>query len=141
MLGLPEITEIFVTLGSKPSVDDVTKSMPLIEKLVTSMYKSTTTCESVNDLRRELFIEENKDLESIPPTSAALFQHALRASYIAGYVRHQSLIPQPVLPTIEEWGWKTTDFIPTPYCTDLPEASAAIKGLIKCGCNPKSYMP
>ena len=85
------------------------------------MYKSTTTCESVNDLRRELFIEENKDLESIPPTSAALFQHALRASYIAGYVWHQSLIPQPVLPTIEEWGWKTTDSIPIPYRTDLPE--------------------
>ena len=35
--GLPEITEIFVTLGSKPSVDDVTKSMPLIEKFVTNI--------------------------------------------------------------------------------------------------------
>ena len=100
------------------------------------MYKSTTTCESVNDLRRELFIEENKDLESIPPTSTALFQHALRASYIAGYVWHQSLISQPVLPIIEELGWKTTDSIPIPYRTDLPEASAAIKELIKCGCSP-----
>ena len=60
--NLPEVTETFVLLGSKPAIGDVTKSMQVIEKFVTTMYKSTTTCVSVNDLRREMFIKESKDL-------------------------------------------------------------------------------
>ena len=108
----------------------------MMEKFVTIMFKSTTTCVSVNDLRRELFIKESKDLEAIPPSSASLHQHVLRASYVAGYLWHQSLLAEPVLPNIEEWGWRLNDSMPIPYWTALPEASAAIKELIKCSCNP-----
>ena len=110
--------------------------MPMIEKFVCLMYKPTTSCESVDDLRRELFTKEGRDLESIPPTSAALFQHTLRAAFVAGHIWRQSLVPVPTYPPVEEWGWKITDKVPTPLWSTLPEASSAIKELIKCGCNP-----
>ena len=134
--NFPEITEIFIALGSAPTTELVCQSMPMIEKFVCLMYKPTTSCESVDDLRRELFTKEGRDLESIPPTSAALFQHTLRAAFVAGHIWRQSLVPVPTYPPVEEWGWKITDKVPTPLWSTLPEASSAIKELIKCGCNP-----
>ena len=43
------------------------------------MYKQTTNCSSVNEAKREMFVKDDRDLENIPPTAAALFQHVLWA--------------------------------------------------------------
>ena len=56
-----EIT--FIGLGSAPTTELVCQSMPMIEKFVCLLYKPTTSCKSVDDLRRELFTKEDRDLE------------------------------------------------------------------------------
>ena len=101
-----EITDTFKILSTLPTIGDVRMSMPLIERFVAVIYKLTTNCLTVNEARREMFVKDGRDLDSIPPTAAALFQHVLRASFIAGHVWHQSLVPMPVLPNLDDWGWK-----------------------------------
>ena len=46
----------------------------------------------------ELFTNKGRSIENIPPTSAALRQHVLRAAYQAGYVWAQSAVLRPALP-------------------------------------------
>ena len=69
----PEITAAFVRLSDTPSHQDVTEAFPLIERFTCLMYKRTTNAVSVNEARREMFVKDNRDLETIPPTSAAQF--------------------------------------------------------------------
>ena len=52
----------------------------------------------VNDARQELF-STSRQLDSIPPTRAALEQHVRRAVFQGGYVWGQTLHPKQVLPT------------------------------------------
>ena len=42
----------------------------------------------------------------------------------------------PDLPSPEEWGWSLSETGFSPYWTALPEASLAIRYLIKCLCGP-----
>ena len=67
------------------------------------MYKRTTNGLHVNEARREMFAKDSRDLENIPPTAAALFQHALWASFIAGHVWYQSVTASPSLLNVENW--------------------------------------
>ena len=75
-------------------------------------------------------------MDTIPPTKEALRQHPHRASYQAGYVCGQALLMCPDLPSPEEWGWSLSETGFSPYWTALPEASLAIRYLIKCVCDP-----
>ena len=101
------------------------------------MYDRASNCLDVNTCRRDLFVKKNRTMESLPPTSDALYQHALRASYQAGYVWQQSLEAFQDLPSPEEWGWKRVNDRYVPHWRDLPEAAIALRELIKCGCNPE----
>ncbi|XP_030763630.1 uncharacterized protein LOC115888164 [Sitophilus oryzae] len=47
-------------------------------------YAATTGISKVDQLRKHLFCTESKPRRLIPPSSAALFQHCLRAAYQAG---------------------------------------------------------
>ena len=89
------MTEIFIALGSAPTTELVCQSMSMIEKFVCL----------VDDLRRELFTKEGRFLES----SAALFQHTIRAAFVIGHIWRQSLVPVPTYLPVEEWGWKITN--------------------------------
>ena len=64
------------------------------------MYKRTTNTISVDEVRRELFVKNGRDLEAIPRMSAALLQHTLCASDVAGW--NNSLVPVPDLPSSKE---------------------------------------
>ena len=50
------------------------------------MYDRTSSCNSVDDARRELLTQKGRSIEFIPPTAAALLQHAKRAVYEVAYV-------------------------------------------------------
>ena len=70
------------------------------------MYSGSTEQRSVDMLRKELFTIGNKRLEKLPPTGAALRQHALRAAYQSGHIWGQSHEIDPVYPSPEVWGWQ-----------------------------------
>ena len=43
------------------------------------LYSRTCNAETVNAARRKLFAQENRTIENISPTKAALYQHILRS--------------------------------------------------------------
>ena len=73
-----------------------------------------------------MFLRDGRDLEMMPPTSAALSNHVLG---MAGNVWYQ------VLPNAEGLCWKLENGRYVPRWTQLPEASIVVRESIKCGCN------
>ena len=132
-----EITDVFIILSEMSTKQQIVDALPMVERYVALMYKRTTNCDKVNEIRREMFVKDGRDIETIPPTSAALIEHVKRAVFIAAYVWFQSLVACPELPSPEEYGWKLVDGLYTPHWTELTEASLAVRELIKCGCNPE----
>ena len=79
--------ESFAVLSRAPqSVEELNNHMSTIKKFVVLMYDRTSSCESVDEARQELFTHKARATELIPPTSAELFQHAKRAVFQAAYV-------------------------------------------------------
>ena len=61
---------------------------------------------SVDEESRQLFRIRSRSLDKIPPTSATLKQHILRASHQGSHVWGQVHLALPELPSPTEWGWK-----------------------------------
>ena len=125
-----EITDVFVTLSEIPTKQQIADSLPMIERFVALMYKRSTNCDKVNELRREMFVKDGGDIETIPPTIAALKVHVSRAVFIAEYTWFPSLVPCPEVPPPQEYGWKLIDGQYFPHWTDLPEASLSVRELV-----------
>ena len=70
-----------------------------------------------------------------PPTQAALHQAVLRAHYQL-LVWNKDIVPNPVLPSPEGFGWKWEEDKKAwiPVITTLPPAPEAIIHLMKCKC-------
>ena len=109
------------------------ESLPAIERFTVLLYHRSSNCVTANDCRRDLFCQ-GRSIDNIPPSSSALWKHLLRSSYVAGYIWGQSMISHQALPDVEEWGWKLVDGKLVPHWSDLPEATLAIRDLIKCMC-------
>ena len=131
-----EATPVFMKLSDQPTNEDVKKAMPTINPLTVLLYYKTSNSLTKNECRRELFCQ-GRETDKIPPKEAALWKHTCKSSYIAGYDWIQSTIPKKELPSPEEWGWKFQDGKYTPHWTELPEASIAIRDLVRYRCNPE----
>lgn len=130
----PEITEAFVDLCSGTDVIS-TEATSLIERFVILVYDRTSQLKDVNEVRKDLFTRKGRfKYDSLPPTKAALTEHAKRATYQGGHVWGQSIRSQMKLPDPAAWGWTKTNDGWEPYWTPLPEASKGCRELIKCGC-------
>lgn len=78
-----DVTRAFCALAATPdSIDDW---MEPLERFVVLLYDRTSSLESVNQARKQLFTQKGRTLDEIPPTQAALIQHTKRAAYQAGY--------------------------------------------------------
>ena len=84
--------------------------------------------------RKELFTSLNRSIDNVPPMSAALTQHVLRATYQAGHCWGQSLVDVVDLPSPANWGWMRTNEQWLPVWSLLPEASMVCRELLRCGC-------
>ena len=65
---------------------------------------------------------------------AALVEDTKRAAYKAGHCWGQALVPSPVLPSPQEWGWTMNDGIWRPFWTTLPDVTKSCQELVQCGC-------
>ena len=94
--SLPSLVTLFGCLSETPEAitDDC---MGEIERFVVLLYSRTSQLLTVNAARKQLFSYGNRKLENLPPTRAAMYQHAKRASFQAGYIWGQALIANPVL--------------------------------------------
>lgn len=94
----------------------------------------SSSCLSVNECRKFLFTKKDRQLEHIPPTKAALYQHFLRAIFQGVHVWGQLSATQR-LPSPSDWGWtKINDNYWEPTWTDLPVAAKACQEIVRCKC-------
>ena len=88
---------------------------------------------TVKDLRWWIFKKKQAQSEKLPPTQAALEQTVMRANYQA-MVWNNDIVPQPQLPSPDNFGWKLEDNKWLPVMTTLPPAPEAVIQLVKCSC-------
>ncbi|KAJ8019193.1 hypothetical protein HOLleu_42379 [Holothuria leucospilota] len=85
-MAFKEVEESFAVLKrTPPSVEEMHQHMPTIERFGVIMYDKTSSCDRVDDARQKLFTHKGRAIELIPPTSAALFQHA-KELYIGPHI-------------------------------------------------------
>ena len=102
--SFPEITSVFSKIALQPfkNFDTETSHFQMLERYTVLLYNKSSMMEHVDEARMELFCQENKSMENIPPTSDALLQHAKRATYQAS-VWASSHNFQQNRPTPESW--------------------------------------
>ena len=79
--------------------------MKVLERYVVLLYSRTSQLTEENEARQQLFSYDNRKLESIPPSHAALCQHLNQVAYQACHIWGQALKNNPSLPCPSEWGW------------------------------------
>ena len=131
------MTDVFVALSQVPnSISNV--HICAIERFVILLYDTTSSQQSINAARKELFTRKGRQIDAIPPTRDALTQHVKRAIYQGAHVWGQCLVKCPEIPNPDEWGWKRDqDGSWYPSWTTLPDASAVCQELIKCSCKQR----
>lgn len=97
------------------------------------LYFRSSSCSSVNECRKYLFTKKDRQLENIPPTKAALYQHFLRAIFQGVHVWGQLSVTQN-LPCPSNWGWTRVEDNWQPTWTDLPVAADACLEMVRCKC-------
>ena len=97
-------TEVFARLVTQPTcLDNV--CMCVLESYVVRMYDRGSDETTVDSARKHMFTSKARSIDAIPPTRAALLQHARRATYQGGHVWGQTQVRDPYLPSPESWGW------------------------------------
>jgi len=104
-----------------------------IEKFVCQLYQPKTNITTVKELRWFLFRKKQAQSDRLPPTQAALYEAILRSHYQL-MVWNNDIVPNPQLPSPQNYGWKMDEDHWLPVMTKLPPAPEAIIQLVKCGC-------
>eukprot|EP00733_Pompholyxophrys_punicea_P001913 Pompholyxophrys_punicea_v1_NODE_1169_length_892_cov_1.544803.p2 type:complete len:125 gc:universal NODE_1169_length_892_cov_1.544803:157-531(+) len=116
----PLVTEAFHYIARHPfeKLEMDSKVFQLLDKFIVVVYDKGSDSFSVNETRQHLFCKQNRDIERIPPTRGALYQHTLRARnqasiWITSDIETQDL-PSP---QAQGWGWTWSDTRWTPVVT------------------------
>ena len=132
----PDLTETLIDLTQDPTLLTLASiHMQRLERFVVLMYNRRYSAARVNNARVHLFTRGMCSLEKLPPTQAALFEHAKRALLQASYHWNKATTPVHALPDFNSWGWfKSDQGVWCPYWTSLPDANKACAILLRCGC-------
>ncbi|XP_061894509.1 uncharacterized protein LOC133644183 [Entelurus aequoreus] len=129
-------TETFMYLAKHPfqelKVDS--EHFQTLERLTVILYNRSSPLNSISQTRKELFCQDSRPMERLPPTQDALLQHVKRAVFQAG-IWATSTDTQQVIPSPKDFGWtkdETGSWVPV-WIT-IPEVSIACRELIKCSC-------
>ena len=128
-----DVTETFKKLSNCPqeiSDDDLQK----LENFVVLMYDRSNAASCVNEARLDHFASKQRTYDAIPPTRAALREHAKRAAYQGGVIWGQATAPNPETSTPADWGWIQSEEAWKINWTTLPSIAACCQELTKCCC-------
>lgn len=134
--------QAFIHLGSLNSAellyneDQLPHHAQSLEKFVCSVYDKKGP-QDLPSLRWQLFRTRSLEGEKLPPSRATFMPHLMRANFTA--MRDKAYTTaKPVLPPLENNGWKVDDGNISPIlCLQLP-APAAVLELVKCGCKKRA---
>jgi len=134
-----DITNVFIRLSKHGQLDVKNEDVKKLERFVVLLYDRTSDVESVNECRQILFAQKGRNIELIPPTEDALYQHIKRAVLQARFIWNTSLQKQQIVPDVSNWGWcrDNAKKVIIPKWITGNEASRACQELIKCGCKQK----
>ncbi|XP_061710732.1 uncharacterized protein LOC133520368 [Cydia pomonella] len=130
--AFPNATEGFLAAYE----GSTSEAFTVIEKFVVILYDRASSFTTVNEARKHLFSKKDRQLENIPPTKAALYQHFLRAVFQAVHAWGQ-MSPNQNLPCPSNWGWRKVSESWQPTWTDLPVAADACLEMIRCRCKKR----
>ena len=63
----------------------------------------------MDEAQKKLFSQKVRPMDDLPPTRAALVEHAKRTANQAGHVWTQMSVAVPKLPSPRKWGWLETN--------------------------------
>ena len=111
---MPEMTGVYLGLLEDPmSFTRESAPMASLERMAVICYSKSCSASTLDDARLQLFSSGTKTLDTLPPTSAAFYQHARRSILQACYFWKQSLVPRQVILDYGDWGWKFNDTVGT----------------------------
>jgi len=129
----PEASGVFRKLGQyPPTVEDEDRG--ILEKFIITMYDRSSTAGGIDEARLDMFARKQRSYEAIPPTRAALIEHAKRAAYQAGCIWGQATVCQMETQNPGDWGWKKQDDMWQIFWTTLSPIAQSCQQLTKCGC-------
>jgi hypothetical protein len=108
-----------------------------LERFTVLLYDRTSNKMTVNEARKQLFSKKGRQMQDLPPSQAALLQHAKRATFQSGYCWYMALQAQQKLPCPSEWGWARStgsEGAWLPFWTTLPDVAQCCPELLKCSC-------
>ena len=109
----------------------IDKWMQPLDLFVILMYDRTSTEESTNQARKQLFSMKGRVIDGLPLTRDALIEHTKRAAYQADNCWVQIKTSASELPSPREWSWnKNHSGRWSIIWTTLPEAC---RELLRCG--------
>ena len=110
--------------------------MKTIERFFVGIYKKSCSASAINEARHQLFTSGSRNLEALPTTQAALFEHIKQAILQACFIWKQSGQCQQNISDFANWGWtfnkQNNKWVP--FWASLPDASSACQLLLHCGC-------
>ena len=127
----PYVTECMVELLDSPLQPlQMDAKFDALEELFIQIYDRGQVS-SINQVRKTIFCQRNQNVEMIPPSQNALFQHCRRAMFQASVLTtaHDSAMIE-LDPCLHGWNREHGHLIPK-WIT-IPEI--VCKELVKCGC-------
>ena len=125
----------FCTLVTRPTAQSTQEWLTPLERFVILLHDHTSSQNSVNEARKQLFTQRGRAIDCLPPIQAALIQHIKMAAYQACYCWAQMMIAAVELPSPSEWGWNKKAEGGWEVCwTTQPEATQAYRELICYDC-------
>lgn len=130
-----EFTDTFYEMHNAPEQipEEINASL---EYFTILLYDRTSTCSSINEVRKLLFTRKGRQMSTLPPSKAALQQHIRRAVLQGGHYWGCATMPNRLLPSPADWGWTCPEQW-MPLWTNLPQASASCPELLQCRCRTR----
>eukprot|EP00745_Piridium_sociabile_P026549 TRINITY_DN4240_c0_g1_i3.p1 TRINITY_DN4240_c0_g1~~TRINITY_DN4240_c0_g1_i3.p1 ORF type:complete len:1496 (-),score=398.92 TRINITY_DN4240_c0_g1_i3:837-5324(-) len=128
-----DVSETFAKLSHCPgevSDDDLQK----LEHFVVLLYDRSSAATGVDEARLDLFARKQRSYDAIPPTRAALMEHAKRAAYQGGIIWGQATVSNPDTGSPANWGWTQTAETWQVCWTTIPPIATSCQELTKCSC-------
>ena len=128
----------FINLGEDIDPQSLQSAL---EKFTCTTYAKNTACNTVSELRWELFRDCRKEGEGLPPTSDTLIPHIRRAHVIAQIAKGFRQ-PHPNILPLKGNGWEesSTEGFVAIMCLS-PPAPQAVLALTKCSCKKSACSP
>lgn len=78
--NFPDVTEALLALTIHPSEINP-QLICILQRFVVLLYDSASTKTTVNEARKQMFIQKGRQFDNIPPTEAALLEHVKRTAF------------------------------------------------------------